>query len=42
MRLSLDEVYEFEQWLLRNYQADNTVPFRVVSQILKLVRANVR
>lgn len=36
------ELYEFEQWLLLQYSANNTVPFYVIAQALKVLRNNVQ
>ncbi len=36
------ELEAFEAWLLKAYQYDNSVPFAIIAQALKQVRANAR
>ena len=40
--MTTEELKTFEAWLMQAYQANNTVPFPVIAQALKVLRSNVR
>lgn len=40
--MTLEELKAFEMWLLKAYEMSPSVPFPILAQVLKLVRADVR